>query len=459
MQRGVCPIILILLAACVCRGNYDWSTNPGTGDPNTPYQVSTVEQLLAIGSSPDLLSRCFVLTADLDLEGRSFASAPLAPDTDPASSGFQGAGFSGSFDGDGHTIGNLQILTEPGQSAQSYLGLFGSLSNGGKVSNVNLTCVRVEGDSFVGALAGLANTAEVDNCRCQGTVGGNSWTGGLIGTVESAALRRCRTDTITTGYIYTGGLIGSCSSSEVTSCSTAGSVTASYWTGGLTGYNQDSRVASCFSTCDVSGDSYVGGLAGKNARSSAADPNVRICNSYASGQVIGPVGGNYIGGFTGQDTDGIFSCCYASATVTAAGTTVGAFLGTGSANTAIEACYFLSTAGTANGYAAALTDEQLKQRASFAGWDFLGESANEGGEPWRMCLDGVGYPLLSWQYAFTGDVACPDGTDMEDAAAFSQAWMTTAGEPRFNPLCDLNADGAIDLADLSAFCSFWLNGL
>jgi len=33
----------------------------GTGEPNDPYQIATVEQLISIGSDPNLLSKHFVL--------------------------------------------------------------------------------------------------------------------------------------------------------------------------------------------------------------------------------------------------------------------------------------------------------------------------------------------------------------------------------------------------------------
>jgi len=40
----------------------------GTGTPNDPYEIETIEQLLAIGQDRDLLSRCYILMSDLDLD-------------------------------------------------------------------------------------------------------------------------------------------------------------------------------------------------------------------------------------------------------------------------------------------------------------------------------------------------------------------------------------------------------
>ena len=40
----------------------------GTGEPNDPYQIATAEQLISIGSDPNLLDKHFVLINDIDLD-------------------------------------------------------------------------------------------------------------------------------------------------------------------------------------------------------------------------------------------------------------------------------------------------------------------------------------------------------------------------------------------------------
>ena len=54
----------------------------GTGEPNDPYQIATAEQLIAIGSDPNLLDKHFLLVADIDQDpnlagGRVFDNAKL----------------------------------------------------------------------------------------------------------------------------------------------------------------------------------------------------------------------------------------------------------------------------------------------------------------------------------------------------------------------------------------------
>ncbi|MEN6337968.1 MAG: hypothetical protein ABFE01_27250, partial [Phycisphaerales bacterium] len=112
----------------------------GTGEPNDPYQITTAEQLVSIGSDPNLLRKHFVLVNDIDLDpnlpgGRLFTRAVIAPidgmavfwGEDPTADDtvifWGGAPFTGTLDGGGHSICNLIIVA----SGADYLGLFGYL--------------------------------------------------------------------------------------------------------------------------------------------------------------------------------------------------------------------------------------------------------------------------------------------------------------------------------------------
>ena len=55
----------------------------------------------------------------------------------------------------------------------------------------------------------------------------------------------------------------------------------------------------------------------------------------------------------------------------------------------ISNCYFLDTAGPDNGIGTPLTDSQMKQQASFVGWDFAGASANGTNSFWIIEPDTV----------------------------------------------------------------------
>ncbi|MFZ0033461.1 MAG: hypothetical protein WAK60_00555, partial [Sedimentisphaerales bacterium] len=123
----------------------------------------------------------------------------------------------------------------------------------------------------------------------------------------------------------------------------------------------------------------------------------------------------------------------------------------------ISGCYFLITSGPDNGYGEPLTDEQMKQQGSFVGWDFVGETANGTEDIWRMCIDGVNYPLLWWQFN-TADFTCPDGVDFIDFAILANAWLSNPTQVNWNPRCDIAEppDNVIDTLDLAIFTQHWL---
>ena len=74
-----------------------------------------------------------------------------------------------------------------------------------------------------------------------------------------------------------------------------------------------------------------------------------------------------------------------------------------------------------------------------------------------MCVDGVDYPRLSYEFAKNGDFACGDGVDMNDLAALAEAWLLVgrAHPTEFNYACDANGDGVIGLDDFSVMSENW----
>jgi hypothetical protein len=151
-------------------GAYDWAGNPGQGTAADPYQIQTAGQLESLADHPELWDKHFVLTADADMTGRTYAAALIAPDTDNTVSGFQGTPFTGSLDGQGHAIRNLTIHCE---SHHDYLGLFGMIGPGANISNLHLLDVDIAGgprpNIYIGALAGH-NAGTVADCYATGSL-------------------------------------------------------------------------------------------------------------------------------------------------------------------------------------------------------------------------------------------------------------------------------------------------
>jgi hypothetical protein len=101
----------------------------------------------------------------------------------------------------------------------------------------------------------------------------------------------------------------------------------------------------------------------------------------------------------------------------------------------------------------------MKQQNNFVGWDFTNETANGTNDYWRMCVNGVNYPQLNWQYAQYGDFICPDGVNFADYSFFAERWLNT--DCASNNNCDgadFDLSGTVDIADLVIFCEYWLKG-
>jgi hypothetical protein len=241
----------------------------GTGEPNDPYQIATTEDLMLLGETPEDYDKHFILTADIDLDpnlpGRKvFNKAVIAPDINDAGDGFQGATFTGVFDGDGYTIINLTI------SGRRYLGLFGQLGLGAMISNLGLEAIDVNGTSdYIGGLAGY-NEGHITKNYSTGMVHGDDEIGGLLGD-NLGYVTECYSAGSVKGDESVGGLVGGNYGSITTSYSTC---MVSGWenVGGLSGYSSyDGQIIRCFSTGLVTGAEDVGGLVGGN------DANITDC--------------------------------------------------------------------------------------------------------------------------------------------------------------------------------------
>ncbi len=175
---------------------YLWTENPGDGNPANPYQIETAGQLESLIDHPELWDKHFILSADLDMTGRTYANALIAPDMDDTrGGGYQGTPFTGRFDGQGHTIRHLVI--RPEDVAHDYAGLFGMIASGGRIDNLNVLDVDITGgtgtSSYVGALAGY-NYGTITNCSATGILH-NGKGDGLVG-FNSGSLIDCRSEVI-----------------------------------------------------------------------------------------------------------------------------------------------------------------------------------------------------------------------------------------------------------------------
>lgn len=242
----------------------------GTGTEDDPYVVTNAEELQAMNGDVDAH---YVLDADIDASDTESWNArsgfvPIGTDDEP---------FTGSFDGQGHTITGLTI-DRPGEDD---IGLFAYTNEESEIRNVSLDDAFVRGEDHVGIVVGF-NNGLVDRATAAGTVEGSQTVGGIAGgSSESAEISNVGADADVTGSDRsTGGAVG-WNEGPIYRAYATGDVSGTDGVGGLLGENQgDTR--SSYATGDVSGQEDVGGLIGNGGYTAGT-----VRNAYATGDVDG----------------------------------------------------------------------------------------------------------------------------------------------------------------------------
>ena len=256
----------VLCVSVSCVFGYNWSDNPGDGSETNPYQISTPEQLIAIGSKLELMTKHYILMNDISLKGYTFSRSVISMDTDCTRRGFQGDGFAGTFNGNNYTVSHLTI-----ESANNdYIGLFSYVSRLGKIKNLGLVDVTIHGRSYVGGLTG-ENRGKLSSCFAIGNINGYNSVGGLAGVHGMAYNFSLIENSFATGTINgndgVGGLVGVNANYGIVNFShSKTTVNGNDDTGGLIGVNQRyGSVNSCYADCTVVGGGPSGGLVGDNS--------------------------------------------------------------------------------------------------------------------------------------------------------------------------------------------------
>lgn len=215
--------------------------------------------------------------------------------------------FSAIFEGNNYEIKNLHFV----RTNQSNLGLFSVVSNA-KIRNLKISSNNhLQGQNYLGTLAGQAVNSEFSNVHVQSSIISNSsYAGGLIGyatannmivncsSLGSVSARSSdaggligRLDhnnkishsfsktTLTNSGHNRGGLVGSATTNNVIEASYAtGNVAGSRYVGGLVGYLQTGNtIIASYATGNVGGSSERGGLVGRLNQGNT------ISYSYATG--------------------------------------------------------------------------------------------------------------------------------------------------------------------------------
>ena len=207
--------------------------------------------------------------------------------------------FNGTFDGNGHSISELQISL----SADAYgVGLFGAVNADASLRNLTLRDVDISssaGGRYFGSLVGHGRGAEfhsilVDNANI--SVGATS-VGGLVGYGVSADISSSLVvaDAVS-GYFSVGGLVGSGGNVDISSSSVvADTVRGSSSVGGLVGSGENVDISSSSALAGtVSGGRNVGGLVGWGRYADITSSSVVADTVSGSRDVGGLVGYGWI---------------------------------------------------------------------------------------------------------------------------------------------------------------------
>lgn len=380
----------------------------------TAYQIADAADLAKLtentNNGESYQDKYFKLTDDIDLtewlaaNGGSEGWTPIGTMNTP---------FLGNFDGQNHIVSGLWME----RPDVVYTGLFGYVQNN-EISSVFVeTAVNkaVSGRFYTGSLVGYASRSTIRNCGGTGIVnavsmagglvgyqyGGlidgchfsgkvtipdstqsNSYAGGLVGHQQiDAVLQNSSANAAVSGYQQVGGLLGGSAANQCTvkDCFSTGTVSGCNQIGGLAGQAESLLMERCYSESTVMGtNQYIGGLIGYNS-------NYETRDCFASGAVSGA---SNVGGLIGLQSSGqkTIENCYAVGAVT--GNSCGGFIGIinvyAEAPAIINHNFFdTDTTGQAKGIAnsdiagiAGKTTSEMKQKATFQGWNFEGDGIN-----------------------------------------------------------------------------------
>lgn len=299
------------------------------------YEIHSAAQLAGlaelVNAGNDFSGTMFTLTANLDLNNQEWmpiGKGYMDWDAEEAS-----LGFSGIFDGGGHTVTGLSITVNSAASNTEEIlggaGLFGFLL-GGTVKNltvygtVNVQNYGVWDMGNDAGIVGFCADGTVENCINYATIVGASYTGGgIVGYNDGGIITKCTnygTVSMSKGAgQITGGVVGYSVNGEISYCHNAGAVSYSSgvgagYAGGILGsgeWGQPNTIQSCYNSGTVSSNYSAswtgqGGICGSTHYVTIKDcyNSGLVSNTSQSPATCGAIGGNC------GDTSIIMNCYY-----------------------------------------------------------------------------------------------------------------------------------------------------
>ena len=304
-------LTLLFAASFINLGNLgglyaaDWTSVKSSSAPSTYsdgyVKITSANELAYVTANISTYkSKNIRLATNIDLKGYTWT--PI---------GTSASAYTGTFDGDGHVIANMNISTT------SYAGLFGYTSSA-TIKNVVIVSATVASNYYGGGIVGYQKSGTITNCDVQNTkvettYSSNSsiYSGGIAG-YSTGTITKCRgyantinakqnsADKAQSVNNYAGGIVGYKSGGTLNTCAnTNGGTVSTYcgypkyaYTGGIAGYTS-AAIDTSYNEAAVSGGdsgassaSYTGGIAGYSTKTISDCYNKGAVTGYAASVTI-----------------------------------------------------------------------------------------------------------------------------------------------------------------------------
>jgi len=305
---------------------YTWISNA--------EELNSLQRVAEKLTDRDALSYNYVLKNDIDASGLVDADGKSTYNT----IGRGNTAFTGTFDGDGHTIVGLQAKG----------GIFGKLGSGAVVKNINIASSVFTGENTdsVGAVAAENNGGSISGISGYGNTvkGSGGYIGGLVGknyggisnsndhstviagadtvaggiagvngtnvgkdkggTIDNVQSNSAVTTGVLTEVQYAsnmGGIVGKneYNINNVSAHGITGKTGNTKTSGGIVGTNEG-RISNAYNESIIHGSENIGGVAGENV-TQASNPKLAELNDVANAvEIIGDAGSQNVGGLVGM---------------------------------------------------------------------------------------------------------------------------------------------------------------
>ena len=184
------------------KGEINLNFKNGTGTSNDPYLIENYDDMkkLSAVTKTQTEKKYYKLTTDLNYSNKHYYMV-----------GTKKQPFKSVLDGGAHTLSNIGVY------GYDYVGLFGYVgginsTNYATIVGLNVENTNVSGNSYVGGIAGYANSyTTINEVTVSGNIKGTSdYVGGVIGSSQSyTKVTSVIVNANVEGKTYVGGIAGS----------------------------------------------------------------------------------------------------------------------------------------------------------------------------------------------------------------------------------------------------------